>query len=274
MKLSEGYTKLIKEAIKVKESVKASDILSPKKEEQLPYAYPCENYLDKILSNVIVRKALRKFADDKCKKQIEEICKEGLIVSEKSFPRLNSILNYCYNELGVNKYPKVYVTNRLTGVNALSIGSDDNPIVLMSPMSVAVLTEEEMKFMIGHEIGHLLQNNLECHTLKGMLDNVNDKSEIIGPMISDMIEVPLNQWYRCAEYTADRAGLICCKDINAVRKLFGRFHGMKEKNSSIENFYELQHTHPLLEKRLKELISYYENVSKEQDRYTILKPSY
>ena len=273
MKFSEGYIKLMKEAVKVKESVVVSDILSPKKENKLPYAYPCENYLDKILSNVLVRKALRKFTDDKCKNKIEEICKDCLVVYEKSFPRLNYVLNYCYKELGVNKYPKVYVTDKLTGVNALSIGSDDNPIVLISHQAVAVLTEEELKFMIGHEIGHLLQNNLECHTLKGMLDNVNDKSEIIGPMISEIIEVPLNQWYRCAEFTADRAGLICCKDINTVKKLFGRY-GMKENNSSIENFYELAHTHPLLEKRLKELISYYENISEGEDRYTILKSSY
>ena len=76
--------------------------------------------------------------------------------------------------------------------------------------------------MIGHELGHILQKNLICHTIKGLLDNLNSKSEILGPIVSDLIEVPLNQWYRCSEYTADRAGLMCTRNIKFIESNFSK----------------------------------------------------
>ena len=255
-------------------SSKALDILSQKKEKRLPYAYPCDNYLDNVLSNAIVRKALQNFVDKKCKNQIVNIKQFGQLVTESKFPRLNNILQYCYTELNVKELPEVYVTNNLTGINALSIGNDNNPLIIISQKAVVALSEGELKFMLGHEMGHLLQRNLECHTLKGILDNVNNKTEVLGPAISDMIEVPLNQWYRCAEYTADRAGLICCKDIDVVNRLFNKFCKDINDVSVTDSYMELSHSHPLLANRFRELCSYYEKNFNAKDRCNILNTSY
>ena len=262
MKLSEGYTKLKQRAEMIAEIAKSFEILSPKKENVLPYAYPCDNYVENVLSNVIVRKTLQNCVDVKCKNQIENIKRLGQLVTESKFPCLFNILQYCCTELNVEELPEVYVTSKLFGINALSIGDDNNPIIIISRKAVATLSEGELKFMIGHEIGHILQKNLECHALKGLLDNINDRMEILAPFILDMIEVPLNQWYRCAEYTADRAGLICCKDIELVGKLFNRFGKNYDHISAIDSYLELCISHPLLANRYKELCSYYEKCIK------------
>lgn len=254
MPFAEGYNKLKSKAEQIVESVKTSKLLSQKKDTPLPYAYPCDNYMDSILSNSLVRKTLQLFADKYCKEQIQNIKSTGQLVCKVNYPQFYDILQSCYKSLNVEEIPEVYITNQLKGVNALSVGSDSTPIILISRKAVISLSDGELKFMIGHELGHILQKNLMCHTIKGLLDNLNSKSEILGPIVSDLIEVPLNQWYRCAEYTADRAGFICAKSITHIRSLFERLCNttIKETNQ-IAKYFELSNIHPMYNNRINQL---------------------
>ena len=257
MQIAEGYTKLKEKAVQMRNSVKALETLSTKKEKTLSYAYPCDNYMDKILSIAIVRKALQLFADKYCAKQILDIKADGLLVTESNCPNLYNAFKECCKILDIKEKPKLYISQKLNGINALSVGTDKEPMILISRKSTICLPETELKFLLGHELGHILQKNLMCHTIKGMLDNLNDKSEILGPIVSDLVEVPLNQWYRCTEYTADRAGLICCKDIEAVNNLFRRFTKPNDKKDAMDSYYELIDAHPLFANRLEKINSYH-----------------
>ena len=254
MPLAEGYKKLKSKAEQIVETVKTSKLLSPKKDAPLPYTYPCDNYMDPILSNGLVRKTLQVFAEKYCKEQILDIKSTGQLVSQANYPHFYDILQSCYKSLSVEEIPEVYITNKLKGINALSIGTDSAPIILISRKAVISLSDGELKFMIGHELGHILQKNLMCHTIKGLLDNLNSKSEILGPIVSDLIDVPLNQWYRCAEYTADRAGFICAKSITHIRSLFERLCNttIKETNQ-IARYFELSNIHPMYNNRINQL---------------------
>ena len=254
MPFAEGYNKLKIKAEQIVESVKTLKLLSQKKDTPLPYAYPCDNYMDSILSNGLVRKTLQLFADKYCKEQIQNIKSTGQLVSQANYPHFYDILQSCYKSLNIDEVPEVYVTNQLKGINALSVGTDNAPIILISRKAVISLSDGELKFMIGHELGHILQKNLMCHTIKGLLDNLNSKSEILGPIVSDLIDVPLNQWYRCAEYTADRAGFICAKSITHIRSLFERLCNttIKETNQ-IARYFELSNIHPMYNNRINQL---------------------
>ena len=249
MPFAKGYNKLKSKAELILESVKTSKLLSQKKDTLLSYAYPCDNYMDSILSNGLVRKSLQLFADKYCKEQIQKIKSTGQLVSKGNYPHFYDILQSCYKSLNVEEIPEVYVTNQLKGINALSVGADNAPIILISRKAMICLSDGELKFMIGHELGHILQKNLMCHTIKGLLDNLNSKSEILGPIVSDLIDVPLNQWYRCAEYTADRAGYLCCRDCEQIYKLFSKLF---EKESVVghQSYMELFQPHPFIQSRL------------------------
>lgn len=249
-----GYTKLKDKAGQMVESVKVSKFLAPKKETSLPYAYPCDNYIGTILSNGVVRRTLQLFADKYCKEQIQAIKSSGQLVNQHNYPRFNVILQDCYKTLDVKDIPEVYITNQLKDINALSVGTDKSPIILISQKSVISLTTGELKFMIGHELGHILQKNLMCHTIKGVLDTLNNKSEVLGPIVSDLVEVPLNQWYRCTEYTADRAGLMCCKDMKDIQQLFAKLCRNKTNRATqIIKYFELSNVHPIYQNRIVEL---------------------
>ena len=257
MQLIEGYRKLKSRAERILDSVKVPETLTKKKEAPLPYAYPCDNYMDSILSNGLVRKTLQVFVDKYCKEQILDIKKTGQLADESNCPRFYSILKDCYSSLSVCEIPEVYITSQLKGINALSVGTDSAPVILISRKAVISLSEGELKFMIGHELGHILQKNLMCHTIKGLLDNLNSKSEILGPIVSDMVDMPLNQWYRCAEYTADRAGLICAGSIEHAKSLFERLSvSLSREPSQVSMYIELSNMHPMYSSRFDELKKY------------------
>lgn len=263
MSAPKGYKILKSRTEQIVKPVKSLKLLLQKKERPLPYTYSCDNYMDAIFSNGLIRKTLQLFADKYCKEKIQKIKLTGQLVCKNNYPRFYDILQSCYKSLKVEDIPEVYITNQLKGINALSVGTDNAPIILISRKAVISLSDGELKFMIGHELGHILQKNLMCHTIKGLLDNINSKSEIIGPIVSDMIDIPLNQWYRCAEYTADRAGLICAENIYHIKSLFTKLYStsIKETNQ-IEKYFELSNLHPLYNNRLNQLEQFISNQRK------------
>lgn len=226
------------------------------KDDVLPYAYPCENYIKTILSNKLVRKALQGTIDRYYSHQIEDIQATGQEVTSNSYPELYRIVNECYERLNMVDKPLVMISPQLKGVNALTVGTDKKPIILLSRKAVIQLSDGELKFLIGHECGHVLQQNLVCHTVKGLLDNLKNSSEIVGEMVADTINVPLNQWHRCSEITADRTGLLCCKDFNYAKQVLSSTEchldrlGCDATKGSFQGLLELDCIHPMLKKRL------------------------
>lgn len=222
---------------------------------EIPFAYPCENYVENVLSIPQVKDVLETVADKYYGHQLEDIKKEGISLTCSNYPRLYSTLEECCKCLNVKVQPEVILTKRIQGFNALSVGNDSNPMILLSMKSAVCLPEGELKFLLGHELGHILQKNMICHTVSGLLLNLKQKSEILGTMIADLIEMPLKEWCRCNEYTADRAGLLCCKDMSHVYSLMERVKRY-ERKSMAPKLMELYKDHPFIDNRMNMLIKY------------------
>lgn len=171
-------------------------------------------------------------------------------------------MKHCCETLSIENTPKYYICPKLKGINSLTVGDDENPALLISPLAVANLSNGELSFIIGHELGHVAQKNLICHTVKGALDTISKWSDALGPIIADLIEVPLNRWYRCSEYTADRAGLLCCGNMQSALSVFAKASRQKKSISSIiVSYNELSCDHPTISNRIKELKKYAQNYS-------------
>ena len=219
------------------------------------YLLEDDNYLNAILNNSITKTSLRCVADNFYSTSFDEILMYSTLVSVSSYPVLYQILDYCCQTLSIDEIPEVYVTGRLRGINALSLEVKRKIFILISREATICLSESELRFLLGHELGHHQQGNLVCHTVNGLLDTLNNKSEIFGPLISDAIEVPLKRWCRQSEFNADRAGLICSGDINVVKQLFLKL-GMIENPSAFNLYKETSEDHPLLSTRYNELKSF------------------
>lgn len=220
------------------------------------YATWEDNYVGKALDSVVVRAILRRIADNYYGDQLEELLGQASELTEQSHPVLYGVYIHCCKVLRMFNMPRVYITGRLPGVNALSLEVNGRKIILISRLAAMDLSPSELSFMFGHELGHHQQGNLVCHTVNGLLDSINDRSEIVGPLISEAVAVPLKRWCRCSEFNADRAGYLCCNDIDVVQQLFVKF-GMGRASSAYNRLKELDSNHPLFSTRLERLRAFY-----------------
>lgn len=214
-----------------------------------------DNYLDAVINNTVTKASLRYVADKYYSTSVDETLKSSTLVSASSYPSLYKITGYCCQSLSIDEIPEVYVTGRLRGINALSLEVKLKKFILISREATVCLSESELRFLIGHELGHHQQGNLVCHTVNGLLDTLNNSSEIFGPMIADTLEVPMKRWCRQSEFNADRAGYICCGEIGAIKSLMTKITENRNR-TSYSSVSELFEDHPLLMTRVEKLIEF------------------
>ena len=218
------------------------------------YVYPCDNDIASLLDSAFVQGALRKIANRRYSKQIQDAVNGGVILSRNSFPSVFDVIDNCAKKIVIPKDFTLVLTSKLRGANSLAIESNGKGVIFLSHLAITMLNKEELSFMLGHEFGHIAQGNLSCHTVKGMIDNLKESSELLGGFLSDMISVPLNRWYQCSEFTEDRAGFLCCGSVDSALGLLRKVQPARE--GLINGFFELGSAHPFLHHREQELRRY------------------
>ena len=84
-------------------------------------------------------------------------------VDERQFARLHRLLTDVGATLDATELPELYVSAN-PFLNASTIGMNKPTIVLNSAL-VDLLDEEELRFVIGHELGHALSGHAVYQTL-------------------------------------------------------------------------------------------------------------
>lgn len=112
------------------------------------------------------------------------------------------------------------------GVTAFSVGEKNRRIVLQSG-TVDLLTPQELDFMIGHELGHMKCGHKTYHMLTEAMYRPIMASELSIWM--SLIKMPLLNWYRVSDFTADRFGLLCCQDIDVALTTMIKMAGLPKK---------------------------------------------
>jgi len=182
-------------------------------------------------------------------------------VSDRQFPRIQGITKDCAQQLGIN-VPQVYIINAPT-LNAGTYGTEEESFVLIHSALVDHYTDEELRFVIGHECGHIHNRHVvyltTLHYLRMLAATV--------PWIFYPAVIPLNELSRRAEITCDRAGMLCSKNdqvaaraltklVLGSRKLYEEFNleafleQYEEGKESIGRYMEALATHPYLPKRV------------------------
>ena len=136
----------------------------------------------------------------------------GIRVDERQFAGVNRLLVEVGRTLDVDELPEVYVIND-PYTNALTIGMD-KPIIVLNSALFDLLDEEEMGFVIAHELGHALSGHAVYRTLLlRLMDLTGLWSSIPGGSIGLRVMIAaLYEWSRKSELSADRAGLLATQD--------------------------------------------------------------
>jgi Zn-dependent protease with chaperone function len=152
-------------------------------------------------------------------------------------------------------------------INAYTFGiSNPKILVLYSPL-LQVMSAGELKFIIGHEMGHVALGHTWLNTIVGGL------AGIPAPMgAAVLLYAAFRWWNRMCEFSADRAGLLACGNLNlgvsALVKLvapeirsqrdFDRALALidAEDDEVSNRLAEAFQTHPMLIRRINKLRDY------------------
>lgn len=181
-------------------------------------------------------------------------------IGESQFQEIHQIIIEIAEDLEMQA-PCSYVTFD-PYINAFVMGFFKPYTLVLSSSLIEAMSKDELRFVIGHELGHIKYGHSRFKSLIVPVDkNI--------PVVTFIF----NQWLRKAEYTSDRIGFLSAKNIEPsisallkitvgpamYRKLniIQVVHQIeKSYDENVEKVSELFLTHPYVMNRVKQLVEF------------------
>ena len=133
-------------------------------------------------------------------------------------PSLHRLYSECAEVLGVREPPELFVEcNPHPASYTVGVSK---AMVVVSTGLVEVMDDDELRFVLGHELGHhICQHTLYltmARYISQLLALVGKLTLSVGEVIGKGLEVALLSWSRVSDFSADRAGLLACQDLDAA----------------------------------------------------------
>jgi Zn-dependent protease with chaperone function len=147
----------------------------------------------------------------------------NLKVTKESYPKIYEYLEYACQILDIKQIPDLYIQWGYN-INACTVGSE-NPIIVLNSGLIDLCDDDEILFVIGHECGHIKSNHMLYHMMAQVINMCIDMIPF-GSIAASPIQYALYYWDRMSEFTADRAGLLCCQNPTATIKTLIKMAGL------------------------------------------------
>ena len=158
---------------------------------------------------------------------IVELAGSNFHVTEESCPDLYSQVKDVFDTLDIIKIPEIY-TEWGHFINAYTTGYKDSTLLVLYSGAVDLMTEDELRFVVGHEAGHIKSGHVLYHMMAQMFSNIITNVSIAAPL-AQPIYLALLYWTRMSEFTADRAGLLACQNVDAALNAVIKMSGLPSK---------------------------------------------
>jgi Zn-dependent protease with chaperone function len=146
-------------------------------------------------------------------------------VDHRQFTRVHRLLGEAASSLDVRDVPDVYVYAdpqpwaRTMGIN--------HPFIVFSSGMVKMLDDDELRFVLGHELGHALSGHALYTTMLVQLLRLSNTLAWLpfGALGLRAVIAALYEWQRKAELSGDRAGLLATQDPGAALRCHMKMAG-------------------------------------------------
>jgi Zn-dependent protease with chaperone function len=146
-------------------------------------------------------------------------------VSEAQFAGIHRLYADAVNTLDLPARPELYVVQRPVP-QATTLGLDE-PFVVVSTGLVDLLDDDELRFVLGHELGHAHSGHAVYQTM--LLALLRLSASVgwlpIGYLGLRALIGALREWARKAELSGDRAGLLAGQDVDAALRTHMKLAG-------------------------------------------------
>lgn len=137
-------------------------------------------------------------------------------VGPTQYPTIEAFRRETAAIIDLDPVPEVFI-QQSPEVNAYAIGIDQ-PFVVLTTGLVELMDPEALRHVVGHEMGHILSEHAVLRTMLFRLLQMRGLMSAIpaGVIGLRVVLAALLEWFRKAELTADRAGLLATQDPAAA----------------------------------------------------------
>jgi Zn-dependent protease with chaperone function len=152
-------------------------------------------------------------------------------------PKLDALLTDVCTTMDWPKRPELYVTQS-PKVNAYAIGYEDPFIVMTSGALELLESDDERRFLLAHELGHIMSDHMTYRTIAMVILAVGSMALMPVGLALLPFHLGLLEWHRKSEFSSDRAALLALQDRNVAGSTFMRLAGGRDygDTTSVEAF--------------------------------------
>lgn len=164
---------------------------------------------------------------------------DSLRLSPRQRPRIFALMREAAAVLDMAE-PELYLL-QAPSANAFAIGMERHTLVLTSGL-VDLLSEDELRTVIAHELGHIKSGHMLYRTIAiflSLIGLVAARNLPILNLLSQALLYAFYDWSRKSELTADRAGLLVAQETEVAVRTLLKLAGGPERSGdtlSVEEF--------------------------------------
>ncbi len=249
------------------------------------YEHPAMQQMNQMLRQSASLNSMARTISQKVGKPWYESLFNSVLTSQHQYARVYELAYIAARRIGLKKMPSVYIEAD-RGYQSATYGSDQDSFVNIGTFLPRLLNDQELLFVLGHELGHLHSHHALWTTVSMFLVGQHRSTVMSDGILSYFsnplkiveqgMESAISSWMRVADLTADRAALLVVGDFEvAMRVLFLLYFKSRRElqdinlqewvrqQSSAEGgkpkLSELGSPTPYLSSRLRELKSFYES---------------
>jgi Zn-dependent protease with chaperone function len=135
----------------------------------------------------------------------ENLVRSAHPVTPEATPELDRLVRECAATLRAGPVHTYVVPQKV--LNAYTFGLSAPQVVVLYAPLLRLMDEAELRFVVGHELGHVRLGHTWLNSLVGGLAGIPSPFAAAA-----LLHVAFRWWNRACEYSADRAGLLACAD--------------------------------------------------------------
>ena len=150
-------------------------------------------------------------------------------ISSGNFPQLHQTFVETCQILDVAPLPELYLFRGTGHIQSYIVGVE-KPLVGINLDAMEWLDANELLYVFGHEVARIKSQHMVYHqmaivmpTLKNLL---NSSTFGVGGLVASGMELGLYNWRMMARFTADRAAMLACQDIEVATTTLMKLAGL------------------------------------------------
>ncbi|MTJ09091.1 M48 family metallopeptidase [Anabaena sp. UHCC 0204] len=153
-------------------------------------------------------------------------------VTPRNFPQLYQPFLEACQVLDIATVPELYLFRGTGHIKTYIIGVEKT-IVRINLDGMEWLNYDELLFIFGYEIARIKSQHIIYHQMSIVMPALkmwlSSTTLGIGGLVAGGVELALYNWVMMAKFTADRAGLLTCQDVNVATTALMKLAGLPEE---------------------------------------------